>query len=510
MRWAVVNWVAAWSLGVTATLGAGVGDRPFGIRVVDEATGRGVPLVVLRTTNEIRFVTDSAGWVAFDEPGLLGQEVFFFVEGDGYAFPKDGFGMQGTILKTEPGGRAELKVRRMNVAERLYRITGAGRYADSVRLGEPVADPQPLLNGQVMGQDSIQSAIYGGRVYWFWGDTSRPRYPLGLFHMAGATTPLPGSDAWDPEQAVPLRYFVGPDGFARGTCVMEGDGPTWASGLTVLKDATGRERMFASYVKIRGFLEAYRRGLAEWDDRAETFRHVAEIPVDAAPRPDGHPFEYEDGGVRYVVFANPYALARVEATAEAWLDLGRYEGWSCLRPGGTMSQAELERGPDGRLIWGWKRATAPVGPAEQAELIRRGVMRPEEAWFRLVDAETGEPVQLHSGSMAWNAYRKRWIVIGVETGGKPSPLGEVWYAEARRPEGPWERGRKIVSHAEYSFYNPKHHPFLDREGGRVIYFEGTYTALFSKARVATPRYDYNQIMYRLDLDDPRLAEVRAE
>jgi hypothetical protein len=39
----------------------------------------------------------------------------------------------------------------------------------------------------------------------------------------------------------------------------------------------------------------------------------------------------------------------------------------------------------------------------------------------------------------------------------------------------------------------------------VIYFEGTYTQTFSGNPEATPRYDYNQIMYRLDLDDPRLV-----
>jgi hypothetical protein len=40
----------------------------------------------------------------------------------------------------------------------------------------------------------------------------------------------------------------------------------------------------------------------------------------------------------------------------------------------------------------------------------------------------------------------------------------------------------------------------------VIFFEGTYTFTFSGSiENATPRYDYNQIMYRLDLHDPRLA-----
>jgi hypothetical protein len=41
-------------------------------------------------------------------------------------------------------------------------------------------------------------------------------------------------------------------------------------------------------------------------------------------------------------------------------------------------------------------------------------------------------------------------------------------------------------------------------GTRQIYFEGTYTAAFSAATEKTPRYDYNQIMYRLALDDVRL------
>jgi hypothetical protein len=86
-----------------------------------------------------------------------------------------------------------------------------------------------------------------------------------------------------------------------------------------------------------------------------------------------------------------------------------------------------------------------------------------------------------------------------------SMVGEVWYAEADAPEGPWSRARKIVTHDDYSFYNVRHHPYFD--DGRYLYFEGTYTAMFSGAKVRTPRYDYNQIMYRLDLDDPRLWEL---
>src|SRR5260370_9411293 len=82
--------------------------------------------------------------------------------------------------------------------------------------------------------------------------------------------------------------------------------------------------------------------------------------------------------------------------------------------------------------------------------------------------------------------------------------GVVWFAEADTPAGPWAYARQVVSHGDYNFYNPTQHPFFDQDKGRLIYFEGTYSDFFSGARTQTPRYHYNQIMYRLALDDPRL------
>jgi hypothetical protein len=46
---------------------------------------------------------------------------------------------------------------------------------------------------------------------------------------------------------------------------------------------------------------------------------------------------------------------------------------------------------------------------------------------------------------------------------------------------------------------------FDKERGRVIFFEGTYTSSLTSNPNPTPRYDYNQVMYKLDLADPRLA-----
>jgi hypothetical protein len=46
---------------------------------------------------------------------------------------------------------------------------------------------------------------------------------------------------------------------------------------------------------------------------------------------------------------------------------------------------------------------------------------------------------------------------------------------------------------------------FQKSGGRVIFFEGTYSTFLASIEVPTPRYNYNQIMYKLDLSDPRLV-----
>ena len=140
----------------------------------------------------------------------------------------------------------------------------------------------------------------------------------------------------------------------------------------------------------------------------------------------------------------------------------------------------------------------------QRELIKSGRLDPADAWIDLRDAESGKSVTPNAASVHWNDFRKCYVMIAQEIGGTASFCGEIWYSEAPRPEGPWQWARKIVTHRQYTFYNPCHHPFFDEKGGRIIYFEGTYTDEFSGAKEKTPRYNYNQIMYRLDLGDPRL------
>ena len=92
---------------LTVTSAARSESSPFfAIQVLDEATGRGVPLVRLETTDKACYYTDSNGYVAFNEPGLMGEDVWFGVSSYGYEFPHESFGFRGVALKVTPGGRA--------------------------------------------------------------------------------------------------------------------------------------------------------------------------------------------------------------------------------------------------------------------------------------------------------------------------------------------------------------------------------------------------------------------
>ena len=96
----------------------------------------------------------------------------------------------------------------------------------------------------------------------------------------------------------------------------------------------------------------------------------------------------------------------------------------------------------------------------------------------------------------------------MERFGRPSAFGEVWYAEAPTPLGPWGRAVKLLSHENYTFYNPRTHAETLRADSPVLLFEGTYSREFADRPEPTPRYDYNQVLYRLDLDDPRLEPAQ--
>lgn len=472
-------------------------DAPyFGIRVVDEQTGRGVPLVELRTVNGITHFSDSAGWIAFHEPGLMDRQVYFDVSGPGHEHIKDGFGFRGVRLTTKPGTTAMVKVKRINIAERLYRVTGQGIYRDTTLLGLTAPLAAPTINAGVVGQDSVQAVPYRGRIFWLWGDTSVPGYPLGNFQTTAAWSVLPGKDGGNPSAGIALDYFTDAkrgDGLRRMAPFKE-PGVVWLFGLLTVTDDRGEEALVAHFTRRKSLAEEVEHGLARFDDREGIFKKIATLDLKDTWRfPRGNSVRVRQTDGEYFYFAAPFCQTRVKATWAALLDPTSYEA--------------IAVDENGNYVWQSRRP--PTTQADEQKLLRDGKLKAEQARYAMVDASSGKPVALHGASVAWNNYRKKWVLIGVERGDKDAAsfLGEVWYAEAAAIDGPWRKAIKVASHPKYSFYNPRHHAFFDENGGRMIYVEGTYTHTFSGNPMATPRYDYNQIMYRLDLADERFKAV---
>jgi hypothetical protein len=446
-------------------------DGWFGIRVVDAVTGAGVPLADLRTVNEISHISDNAGWIAFREPGLMEQEVFFHVASPGYEVPKDGFGYRGVRLIPKAGDSATIKLRRTNLATRVGRMTGSGRFRDSELLGKNVPSANHSL---VLGQDSVQCVRYNGGIFLLWGDTSVAKYPLGNFMTTSAVLPV---DA-HPSRGLEYGYFRSAEnpGELRRMLPLSSPGAVWMFGLHVLRGEDGRDVLLSGFGQHRSLGERTRQGIAKFDDAKGTFTVATEISKDEAWRvPRGVAVEHEG----YVYFASPFLHTRVAATVSDFTDPASYEAlWF----------------DPAKKAWKWQREYPPT--------LQKEKLPEEHARFAL-KTPGGAEVNIHTASIRWNEWRNRWVLVGIQSGGKndPSAFGEVWYSESTSLEGPWVKAVKIATHPGYTFYNPVHHAIFDSEGGRMIWFEGTYTKEFSGNPTPTPRYDYNQLMYKLDLKD---------
>lgn len=452
--------VFAAAIGALAGVGRAAAGEPCRLEVVDRENGWPVPLVELRTTHDLRFVTDNAGVIALDAPELLDREIWFEVAGHGYGVERDGFGHRGVRLTPRRGETLRVEVERTIIARRLGRLTGGGLFAESQKLGERLDHRE----AGVFGCDTVQMATHGGKHYWLWGDTDLPSYALGVFHSTSATTPLRPVVSFEPPLAVEYDYFRDANGAPRAVAQMPGDGPTWITAMASLPDRDGQQRLVGAYAKINPPLDPYECGLCVWNDDAEKFelhRKIWEKSA-AAERPlmpNGHAlFWNDDDGRKWLMFGNPLPTFRCPATFEAWQDPST---WEAITPPRTLRAAG-----------------------------------------------GGEEVKPQSGSVAWNAYRQRWVTVFLQLFGKPSGFGEIWYAESTAPTGPWGPAVKVLSHDNYTFYNPRVHAELTDPDSPILLFEGTYTSTFADRPERTPRYDYNQVLYRLDLDDLALQAAQ--
>lgn len=478
-----------------------------GIHVVDSGNGKGIPLVELETTNAVRFVTDNNGMIAIDDPDLLDHETFFHVFGHGYEIKKDNFGIAGFRCTLKRGTILEVQLDRKCLAERMVRLTGSGMWRDSELLQKPIPLAKQPLNGKVVGQDSIQAVLYDGKVFCLWGDTSRSDYPLGLFRTSGATYALNTIDGqvFDPSNGIPYEYFTdSATGFVRAMMPLPDrpEGVIWMSGLAVVRDeASSKDVLVAHYSRRQGLFKELEQGIAFYNDREGIFEPITQISSEKEwRRPQGHSVKIRDDSGEWILFANPFANVRVPATLKAICDPSRYEAY-------TPIPSQIEKVEE-EMRWSWQKMELPLDAQQEIAWLQGEQKKRFEPHFSPIDCKNpNSRILLHSGTVNWNEYRRKWIVLGGRIYGQDSMLGEVWYAEADQPTGPFAEAVKIAYHDKQSFYNVCHHEFLDRDGGKVIFFEGTYTNEFSGNQYKTPRYHYNQILYRLDLSDPNFLSL---
>ena len=226
----------------------------------------------------------------------------------------------------------------------------------------------------------------------------------------------------------------------------------------MLPDEKGAPHLVTAYMKTKGSLRAYEWGLLAWDDKTsklETLRvlwNQSEQTPEPPPRPEGHEFSLE-GRWRKTMGAVWRSLSRLALPRDVrGVDQPRHVG---------SAQTAKSRCPVG----GGDEITPHRG-SDRVESISRAVRFNLHAIARQTVA-------------AWRDLVRR--------GGL-----------AARPLG---TGRESARHEHYTFYNPMIHAEMTPAGSPALFFAGTYSMDFSDARQRTPRYDYNQVLYRLDLDE---------
>src|ERR1035441_9078714 len=200
---------------------------------------------------------------------------------------------------------------------------------------------------------------------------------------------------------------------------------TWMHSLMVLRDPAGMERLVSYYEVIRKLGDPERAGLAVSNDDKREFDPLVEFPRVPKFSIDGNASVVRAGGRDYFYFKGlwPGGAVRVPAEWKAVQELGAYE----------IFEAEGGSGV-------WKRGATPVKPSAPAHFT---------------DVQTGETISVQCDAIAWNEYRKRWIVLL-----QVNP-GEVWYAEADSPTGPMGYAARVAEHGKYTFYWPVPHPFFE-------------------------------------------------
>lgn len=456
---------------------------------VDTTDGRPIPLVICIATDNSTVVSDNAGYISIPVNVPKGTAFYLQVQSPGYDIQPDGFGYRGIRLVV--GNPIErIKVRRINIAQRSGRTTGIAKYIHAQALG---------VIGQVIetpltGMDSVQTAELHGTRFVYFGDTNWSGYPLGNFKT---TAGVAKTQSKLPNCPYSIDYNTDIKGFPKSSILENEDEPgvVWVSGVIRVGDE------IVGYANRRKSLQQQlAHGFVRWNPTKKLFLDFQKLPETSWRHLDGHPILYQDEGVDYVMFGHAIPNFRVKADVRAIRFGLTFETYSCLLPNGDVDYDD-KRAP----IWRWRSDASPIDSEREASLIKRGKLAREQCKFLLTEHATKRMVIPHRGSVRWNAFVQRWVLVFTAINEPDSMLGELYIAAATMPSGPWTPCIRIATHPRYSFYNPVHHSWLDKQRGKVMTIEGTYTMSFSGNSVPTPHYEYNQLTYEIDLSDKRLA-----
>ena len=493
---AVIAFLLFFFLTPLPTVSGQVATAAFVLRFVDTATDRPVPLVEIETFNAMRFVSDNLGRIAIQEPDLVGARLRFVIRGNGYCYPHlDFFEERAVNTMVEPGGQLLIKLKRNVAAERLYRITGAGRYRDSSLAGIPNLDNS--LPGRVIGLDSVIPVWWRNQLFCFWGDT----LTTDRLNLSASGGIIDLADGGDPTVPVQVNYFADKEGYAQPMIDTGSPGFVWIETVLPLQYGRHGEILAARYVRHKTLEEAVETGFAVFKPSVRKFSVIRRIESSRHHK-SAHAIAVTHG-VRARFAVQPWEIT--EPDLKNFMNPSSYINYTCLAQvcgTGDIQIAgqsyRVQRNRAGRPVFAWVRGGVPCSPAVQKKLHQAGLLQNDENWLQLTEVGSGRKNTDFSGSISWNSFRKQWVMI------TQGHTGEIWYAEADTFTGPWLYARRVVEHDSYNFYNPVHHPWFDRDGGKTLFFEGTYTSFFSRDGYKSPRADYNQVMYRLALDQPSL------
>jgi hypothetical protein len=460
---------------------------------IDSIDGRPIPLVVATATDNTTVVSDNAGYIAISVSLPKGTPYFLHVHSPGYDVPSDGFGYRGIGLRV--GGAVErIRLRRTNIAQRSGRVTGTGKYIHAQFLGLMRDLPEPPLTGM----DSVQTAAISGKRYVFYGDTNWTGYPLGNFKTTNGIAKLQSHLQNCPYV---IDYSMDAVGSAKPSMPHSDRTPgvTWISGIINIGNA------IVGYANHRKSLqEQLSHGFVRWDPAKKAFVDFIELPETSWQHLDGHPITFRDKQTDFVMFGHAIPNFRVPADINAIKSSKSYETFTCL-----LANGDVETDPSDKPIWRWRLDGSPIDAERESAFVKTGKLKRQHCRHLLYEYATKRTVIPHRGSVRWNDYLRRWILIFTAINDATSVLGELFIAAGASPIGPWTDCIRVATHPKYSFYNPVHHTWLDQIDGRLITIEGTYTMMFSGNNVPTPQYEYNQLTYQVDLGDDRLTLLRS-